>query len=515
MPNDAHAVELLWLARLAAIQVSVPQASTLSTSTKSSLSSQAARGVIWTGAGQILRQVIQVGSQLVLARLLAPDVFGLLGMALVFVGIGQLLADFGIGSAIVQSRDLGGKVLSTCFWLNLSVGVVLTIVVLAAAPLVGAFYGRTDLTPLVAVLSLNLLLSALQTVPTGLLYRDMRFADIARAQVLGTLGAAAVAISMASTGFGVWALVAQPLFGTSIMLFVMWRATGWLPKLEFCYGEARPLMRFSLALLGTNLVGYGHRNVDGLLIGRFLGAGPLGVYSMAIQIMLFPLQQVSSVIVRVLFPMLAQVQDDVPRLRSAYLKAVATIVFITFPLMGGLFVLADDFVRVVFGPSWAEMAPILKVLSWVGMMQSVGTTMGSIYLAVGRTDIALRVTLVVAPVLIVGLAAGLPWGIQGVAIGYALASFSLFYYTALTAYRLIGLRLVDFHAVIVRPGLAMLVMLAVLQVAGTFVSAWPPTLRLGAGVALGGVAYLLASLLINRAQIDELLGILRSLRRRN
>lgn len=479
-----------------------------------SLGTKAARGVIWTGGGQILRQVMQIAGQLILARLLVPDDFGLLGMALVFVGIGQLLADFGIGSAIVQSRELGPKVLSTCFWLNLAVGAALMLLVLACAPLIAGFYARPDLLPLVAVLSLNLLLSAMQTVPTGLLYRDMRFADLARAQVLGTLVAAVVAIGLAWGGAGAWALIVQPLAGTTVMLLVAWRATGWWPRLEYSYAEARPLMRFSMALLGTNLVGYANRNVDGLLIGRFLGAGPLGVYSMAIQIMLFPLQQVSGVIVRVLFPTLAQIQDDVPRLRAAYLKAVATIVFVTFPLMGGLFALADDFVRVVFGPGWAGMAPILKVLSWVGMMQSVGTTMGVIYLAVGRTDIALRVTLVVAPILIAGMAAGLPWGIHGVAIGYALASFSLFYYTAITAYRLIGLKLADFHAVIIRPGLSMAVMLAVLLAAVLLMPPWSPALRLGAGVLLGTLSYLLASLAINRAQINELLGILRSLRRR-
>lgn len=479
------------------------------------LATKAARGVLWTGGGQILRQVMQIAGQLILARLLVPDDFGLLGMALVFIGIGQLLADFGIGSAIVQSRELGPKVLSTCFWLNLAVGAVLMLLVLACAPLIARFYARPDLLPLVAVLSLNLLLSAMQTVPMGLLYRDMRFAELARAQVLGTLGAALVAIGMAWAGFGAWALIAQPLAGTSLMLLVAWRATGWLPRLECSYNEARPLMRFSMALLGTNLVGYANRNVDGLLIGRFLGAGPLGVYSLAIQIMLFPLQQVSGVIVRVLFPTLAQIQDDVPRLCSAYLKAVATIVFITFPLMGGLFALADDFVLAVFGPNWAQMAPILKVLCWVGMMQSVGTTMGVIYLAVGRTDIALRVTLVVSPILIAGMAAGLHWGILGVAIGYSFASFSLFYYTAITAYRLIGLKLADFHAVIIRPGLAMLVMLAVLLVGGELVPAWPPALRLGAGVAIGALTYLLVSLAVNRAQIDELLGVLRSLRRRS
>lgn len=480
-----------------------------------SLGAKAARGVLWTGGGQILRQVVQITGQLVLARLLAPDDFGLLGMALVFVGIGQLLADFGIGAAIVQSRELGAKLLSTCFWINIGIGVALMLLMLGAAPLIARFYARPDLLPLVALLSLNLLLSAAVTVPMAVLSRGMRFADLARAQVLGSLCAAVVAISLAAAGAGAWALIAQPLAGSLVTLLVAWRATRWWPRIEFSYDQARPLMRFSYALLGTNLVGYGNRNIDGLLIGRVLGAGPLGIYSMAIQIMLFPLQQVSGVIVKVLFPTLTQIQGDLARLRRAYLKAVAAIVFVTFPLMGGLFALANEFVLVVFGNGWAEMAPVLKVLAWVGMMQSVGTTMGVIYLAVGRTDVALRVTVVVSPVLIGGIAAGLHWGILGVAVGYALASFSLFYYTAITALRLIGLKLTSFHAVMVRPGLAMMVMVTVLLVGSELASSWAPGLRLFAGVVLGSLTYVISSFAINRAQVDELFQIARTLSRRD
>lgn len=468
------------------------------------LSDSAVRGVLWTGGGQLLRQIVQIGSQLVLARLLAPDDFGMLGMALVFIGIGQLLADFGIGSAIVQARELGPKVLSTCFWLNLAVGAALMLLVLACAPLIARFYARPDLLPLVAVLSLNLLLSAMQTVPMGLLYRDMRFADLARAQVLGTLGAAAVAIGMAWAGFGAWALIAQPLAGTSLMLLVAWRATGWLPRLECSYIQARPLMRFSMALLGTNLVGYANRNVDGLLIGRFLGAGPLGVYSLAIQIMLFPLQQISGVIVRVLFPTLAQIQDDLPRLRSAYLKAVSTIALITFPLMTGLFSLASDFVQVFFGHTWAEMAPILRVLCWVGLLQSIGTTVGTIYLSLGRAEIAMRVTVIGAPVLVLGIASGLPWGIFGVAVGYACASAVLFVYTLVEAFRLIDLRLVAFFLQIIRPLSASLAMSAILLLVQPIWGQWSAVARLAGGVILGMISYSTFSFLFNRAQLRDL-----------
>jgi O-antigen/teichoic acid export membrane protein len=480
-----------------------------------SLADSAARGVLWTGAGQVVRQLIQVGSSVILVRLLSPGDFGLIGMAMFFVGIGQLLADFGVGSAIVHSRAVDRVVLSSCFWLNVIVAAVLAALVLGFSPLIGSFYERRDLVPIVEALSLNLLLSGLQVVPSALLYRDLRFADLARAQVLGSLAGALAAMALAWAGFGVWALVAQPLVGSTANLLVCTLAQRWYPRLEFSWAQTAPLARFSAALLGTNIVGYMNRNVDSLLVGRVLGAGPLGYYSMAIQLMLYPLQQVSSVIVRVLFPTLVQIRDDLPRLRSAYLKAVASIALITFPIMGGLFALADDFVLVVFGPQWVEMAPLLKVLAWVGMMQSVGTTVGTIYLSMGNPGVAFRVTLVGAPVFILGLAAGLPWGIFGVAVGYAVASFSLFYYTTHTAFRFIDLTHMEFHRVLLKPLGAALAMVAALHGLAVIIGPLTPAGRLAVGVLAGTLIYLAVSALINRGQLLEIASILRSLRRRS
>jgi O-antigen/teichoic acid export membrane protein len=478
------------------------------------LGAVAARGVAWTGGAQILRQLIQVAGQLILVRLLQPDDFGLLGMAMFFIGMGQLLADFGVGSALVQSRTHDERAISSCFWLNLGVAAVLAALVLACAPLVGRFYGRVDLAPLIAVLSLNLLLSGLQVVPNALLYRDLRFGQLARAQVTGSVVGAVAAISLAAAGAGVWSLVAQPLVGTTAHLVLTWHSTRWVPRWTFDTVAVKPLARFSAALLGTNLIGYGNRNIDNLLIGRFLGAGPLGHYAMAVQLMLYPLQQVSSVIVRVLFPTLVQIKDDLPRLRGAYLKAVGTIAFVTFPLMGGLFSVADDFVTVVFGPTWAPMVPALRVLCWVGMMQSVGTTVGSIYLAIGRPESALRVTLTAAPVIAAGIAAGLPWGIHGVALGYATASFLLFYYTAHNAFRLVDLRLGEFHRAVLRPLVATALMVGGMLLVARGVATQPPAVRLGVGIGTGAVLYVLVSLALNRQQVRELVAVVRNLRRR-
>lgn len=474
----------------------------------------AAKGVAWIGGGQAMRQVIQVTSQLILVRLLVPDDFGLFGMALFFIGIGQLLADFGVGSAIVQSRISDEKVLSSCFWLNVGIALALALATVVASPWIAGFYGRKDVAPLVTVLSLNLVLSGVQVMPTALLYRDLRFGDLARAQVLGSFAGMIAAIGLAAAGAGVWALAAQPLVGTTANLYLTWRATGWLPSLSLDLRGISPLARFGASLLGTNIIGYGNRNIDQLLIGRVLGAGALGYYSMAVQLMLYPIQQVSSVIVRVLFPTLVQIRDDPPRFRAAYLKAVSTIAFVTFPLMGGLFVLADDFVVVVLGIPWLPMVPALKILTWVGMAQSIGTTVGVIYLVTGRPDIALKVTLLAAPVTTIGIAGGLAWGIGGVAAGYAIAIAVLFYYTVVTAYRLVGLTIADFHGAIVRPLLASMLMVAAVTAITLLLASWTPGPRLLTGIACGAALYLVLSAGVNRRQMSELLAALRSLRTR-
>jgi len=477
-----------------------------------SLSGSAARGVLWTGAGQVIRQVIQLGTSLVLVRLLIPEDFGLLGMATFFVGIGQLLADFGIGAAIMHARTTDRRVLSSCFWLNMAVACALSAAVVFVAPLIGSFYHRSDLAPVVAVLALNLVLSGLLVVPSTLLVRDLRFASYTRAQILGSLVGAITAIALAFRGFGVWSLVAQPLCGTTIVLISCLVSARWYPRFEYSWVTVQPLARFSSALLGTNLVGYVNRNADSVLIGRVLGAGALGFYAMAIQLMLYPLQQVSSVFVRVLLPTLMQLQDEVTRLRTAYLKTVTCIALVTFPIMGGLFAVADDLVQVVFGPGWTEMTPVVKVLAWVGMLQSIGTTVGTIYLSTGNPAIALRVTLIGTPVLVAGMAGGLPWGILGVAIGYAAASFSFFYYSVATAFQLIELTLAEFHEALVRPLGATLAMVGVVVLANIAMPDVEANYRLAICVSLGIVAYSVASLVVNRAQIAEMIALLRTLR---
>ena len=477
---------------------------------RQSLGVVATRGMFWTGGGQLLRQGVQLVSSVVLARLLAPNDFGLFTMALVVIGLGQLFADFGVGAAIVQSQTTSRIVLSSCFWANLAVGTVLALLISIASPLVAGFYQHPNIASLVIVASASLVLSAAIVVPRAMLYREMQFASLAKAQFFGSVSGAIAAIGFAWVGFGVWSLVVQPLVGSAVTLVLSTYYANWLPRTEFSWSGIRGLARFSAGVLGSDLLNYANRNADSLLIGRVLGSGPLGFYSLSYQIMLYPLQQVSSVIVRVLFPTLSRMQDDLPRFRDAYLKSISAIALVTFPMMIGLYGVADDFVLVVLGQKWLPTLPLLRILVWVGMMQSIATTVGTIYLSTGNIRRLFQVTLAGTPMLIGGILVGLQWGIEGVAIGYAAASFSLFYLSLTIAGRLAGLRLADFHRALVRPLVAAVTMLMVLLVSHGFVQSLAPPMRLGVLVAIGAIVYVGMSFLVNNAQIRAMMVLARA-----
>jgi O-antigen/teichoic acid export membrane protein len=227
--------------------------------------------------------------------------------------------------------------------------------------------------------------------------------------------------------------------------------------------------------------------------------------------MVYPLQHISSVFVRVLFPVLARLHGDLPRYRSAYLQTVSSIALVTFPLMGGLFVLAPDFVLVVFGPKWTEMVSVLEVLAWVGMLQSVATTTGTLYISTGNAALALKVTLVSTPIFIMGMAAGLPWGIYGVAVGYALTSLIIACYTGTLAFRLVALDFKSFFAVLAGPAAATAIMIGALLLALPIGATWDSHERLFAGVLGGAAVYAAATLWLNRAQLFEVYATVRTL----
>jgi PST family polysaccharide transporter len=471
------------------------------------IATNAVRGIVWTGGAQVILQLIQVGTQVALARLLAPSQFGLIGMAMVFIGVAQLLADFGLGSAIVQSKKIDRKSLSTAFWLNCAIGGGLMVLVVALSGVVADFYQKPEVQTVLMVLSVSLFVSALNAVPNAILYKAMNFAAMAKGRVLGTAIGSLTAILLALSGYGIWALVAQPLVGSIMVFAVTAYFARWLPSAVFSLASIRHMISFSAGLLGNSLLFYFTRNTDQMLIGRYRGSEALGYYAMATQLMLYPLNQVASVIIRVLFPTLAQLRDEPEQFRRAYLKSVGAVAFVTFPMMLGLIVVSHDFILVVFGAKWLPMETVLRVLALVGMVQSSTSGVSTILASIGRTQVmflwAVAGYLISASAYVIGL----QWGIEGVAIAYAIAYFATTEFYMGYVFRLVGIPLLDFHRALARPTVAavtMVVLVGLFQEAlGRFLAP-EPYVQFAASVSFGILVYAGMSLLINRSLVIEL-----------
>ncbi|MDH7482325.1 MAG: MOP flippase family protein [Armatimonadota bacterium] len=380
------------------------------------------RGIGWSVAGQAGNQVLAALTMIVLARLLSPREFGLLAMVVVITSFANIFAEMGLGSALVQKQDIRQEHLSSVFWLNVIAGLILTSAFIICSPLISNFYGEQILRPLTLLISANFAIGSLSIVQRTNFVKTLDFRRLFVADITAVVVSSVVAITMAYAGAGVWSLAAQSVVLTSVTAAMLWLMSAWRPSLIFRWNAIRDLLGFGANLLGTDVLNYWVRNIDYLLIGRFIGSNPLGIYKNAYQVMLFPLTNVSRVISRVMFPALSIIQNEKARVRNIYLQVTRTIALITFPMMAGLFVAVEPLVLAVFGAKWSGMIPLLRVFSIVGLMQSIGTLNGNLYLSQGRADLQFKVSLFVKATAVLGIVIGLRWGIMGVAIGYAVAS---------------------------------------------------------------------------------------------
>jgi len=398
-------------------------------------------GLGWSGAAQVARQVLQFFIGVILARLLSPQEFGLIGMIIVFISFANLFSDLGLGAALIQKLDLEQRHLSSVFWVNIAAGIILTGIVVAAAPLIVTFYNEPALRVLTVVIALNFFIGSFNVVQNALLRKNMDFQRLARIEIAASFFAGVLAISMALLGLGVWSLVAQSLMFTAVSVLMMWQMSAWRPTLSLDIEALKELLGFSSNLLGFNLFNYWVRNFDNILIGKFIGSSALGIYARAYSLMLLPVSQISGVVSRVMFPALSIIQDDIERVKQIYLRSTRTIAFVTFPMMIGLLVVAKPFILSVYGDKWREVIPILQIFCLTGMGQSVGTTIGWIYTSQGRTDIMLKWGIFSGIVYIISFVIGLRWGVIGVAAAYVLSGYILLWYPAWTIPgRLINLR---------------------------------------------------------------------------
>lgn len=386
-----------------------------------SLKQQTLRGLKWSTIAQVGKQVSQFVIVAILARLLSPDDFGLLGMITVFTGFAMTFSEMGLGPALVQKQDVTEEHLSSAFWVNIAMGALLTLGFIAAAPAIAWFYEKPELTPLISVISLHFLFMSFTLVQQALLQKEMDFKPLMVRDIAAVVGGGAVGITCALNGFGVWSLVYQALANSLINGVSLWFFSSWRPRFLISLSHLRSMFKFSANLTGFQIVNYFSRNLDYLLIGKFLGAEALGFYTLAYKLMLLPLQNITWVLNKVMFPALSKIQSDLARFRDAYLKLISAISGVTFPIMAALFLLADELVLLVYGPKWNSSIMLIKILCLSGALQSLSSTVGLIYNSQGRTDIGFKFALFLsAPSVALAVLLGMQFGITGVALFYAI-----------------------------------------------------------------------------------------------
>jgi PST family polysaccharide transporter len=381
-------------------------------------------GIAWSLVSRVGRQVLVFGFGVVLMRLLPSEAFGLLTMITVVTGFAQRLFDLGFGAALVQHQDVREEHLSSVFWVNVGAGTLLAGALVAGAPLIADFNDEPLLVPLAMFMALNFLFRSMGVVHRTVLKKAIDFKALSIAEIGAVCLGSLVAVAMAYDGWGVWSLAVRAVLMGAAMTGLLWILSDWRPRFTFSWSAVRELLGFSLSLMGARTMNYWVRNLDDLLVGRTMGEGPLGIYRQSYKILLFPLRNVSRVISRVMFPSFSSIQGQKERIQRIYLKTTRVVALVTFPLMLGLLATTKPFVAALFGAEWMGMVPVLRILSVLGITQSIGTMNGTLYNSQGRADLNFKVGLFVRPMIIVGILVGV-WGGTPVTVAAGYTATSL------------------------------------------------------------------------------------------
>ena len=375
----------------------------------------------------------QVVITMVLARLIAPEDFGLVAIVSVFTGLFALLSDMGVGVAIVQYRDLTEEDYGALFGFSALLAVGLAAAYCAASPLVATFYGDARLIPLCCAASPQLLFSTLNMVPSGLMLKERRFDAIGIRLISATVVSGAVAIGLAFAGVGCFALVVQS--GLSAFIVLAWNlAARGVSRVSFRFKvPLKRIFSYSAYQFGFSLINYFSRNLDNMLIGRFMGSAQLGYYDKAYKLTGYPLSAFSSVIGSIIQPYMAEHQDEPDAIFNCFMK-VEKLLSLVGAAVAAVFLCApSEIIQVFYGPGWESAIPVFAVLGVSVYFQMMGNPSGAFFQSLGRTDYMFRVGLVNTCITIVGLCVGLIGGsiltvAYGIAAAYCLHMFSIAYF---------------------------------------------------------------------------------------
>lgn len=331
------------------------------------LKNKTVSGVIWSAVENVSNQLITFIIGIVLARLLSPEEFGLIGMITIFIGISQILINGGLSDALIRRKNISDSYYNTAFIFNAIISVLLYMALFFIAPYISNFYDRPILTDIIRLLSFTLILNAFTLVQKAQITKAINFKALAKVSLISTIISGFIAIILAYYDYGVWSLVWKNVIQSTITLLVFWKVSGWIPKFQFNKLAFKDMFGFGSRLMILGLIDTAYQNMYFLIIGKYYSAADLGYYTRAETFKRLPSNTLVQIIQRVTYPVLSEIQDNVNSLKSAYRKILQTTMLISILGMMLLSLIAEELTVVLMGEQWVKAGQYLKILCFAGV----------------------------------------------------------------------------------------------------------------------------------------------------
>ncbi|MCA9961773.1 MAG: lipopolysaccharide biosynthesis protein, partial [Anaerolineales bacterium] len=403
-----------------------------------SLKQKTISGLLWSFIDNFAKLGITFVVGIILARLLTPTEFGLIGMTTIFIAVAQSFIDSGFKQALIRKQNCTQADFSTVFYFNLLVSFSSYILLFLFSDFISQFFDEPQLTSIIRVLGLILIVNGLALVQIARLTKEINFKLQTNISVISSLVSGTIGISMALAGYGVWSLVATTLSGSIVSTLLLWLWNRWHPSLIFSMESFKEMFSFGSRLLVSGLIDTIYNNIYLLVIGRYFSASDLGYYTRADAFKNVPSQNITGVVQRVSYPVLSTLQSDIPKLRSAYRKLIKSTMLITFVLMLGMAAVAEPMILALLGEQWRDSIVYLQLLCFVGMfypLQSINLNMLKVQ---GRTDLFLRLEVIKKLLAIPIIVIGVIFGIEIMIVGMIINSFIAYYLNSYWSGKFIG-----------------------------------------------------------------------------
>jgi len=394
-------------------------------------------GLFWSALERFGQQGLQFVITIIIARILTPADYGLVGMLAIFIAVAQSFVDSGFGSALIQKQDTTNVDYSTIFYFNIIVSTICFLILFFTAPLIAKFYNQSLLTPITRVMALNIVINSFGLIQNTILMKNINFKTLTKVSFSSIVISGAVGIFFAYKGFGVWALVFQAMSSNIMRTICLWFYNKWRPALTFSYNSLKTLFSYGSKLLASGLLAQVFDNIYKLVIGKQYSAVDLGYYSQAKRMEELPVMSSLGILQRVTFPVYATIQNDDIKLKNAYRKTIKGIIYFNFPLMIGLIVLAPLLIRILLTEKWLPATIYLQLFCFIGMVYALSAVNLNILKVKGRTDIFFYLEVAKKLVIAAAIIITLKMGVLKMVIGQVIANYICFFLNIIYSGRVI------------------------------------------------------------------------------